>query len=350
MSNTEPSYPAAAAGEQTPPLGVDVHEMPTEQLGKPLFQDEVDQDSTAVLDVIPDAPATLPDETETSGSRFGIGAKIGASVALVALGAGAALGVNKLTSKHDSDPTAPNAKPVATAPVTPSASSAPSESASPTPTQSPSEVSKPTPASHQEQMNDDELATYISGLDRDPSQQAIDYSVEPVAVGSYTTEEAVTRLMNDWKIYWLSGKTSQSSDISQKLTPETVALGGQELNNIFGPEDAQGESDLVWEWITETREYLTLNMGYLTKENGYPEDGILSNDFDILSEKDLGDGKIEFLVRNTWRSNMSDLDSSIANRDIDSAEFSTDRYITISQFNGNYIIQNIVSRAAVATE
>lgn len=272
------------------------------------------------LIITPDTPAALVGLEKKTNTK-----KIMASIAGLGLAAGAAVfGYSQMGDGKEIKP----------------------RIEAPTSTPSSLNTESPTPSQSPENINPS-IDQYIDDLNRDPSNEAIAYSLQPVAVGEFSSREAAVRLMNDWKIYWLSGETSQSGDISQTETPESLATGTRQLDNIFGPEGVRDEDKLLWEWMTGTREYLTLNMGYLITENGYPEDGVLNNTFDIMSMKDLGNGEVEFLVRNEWSSNMGELDPSVATQDIDAIEFSTDRYITVGQHDGNYHITQIQSRAVV---
>ena len=188
---------------------------------------------------------------------------------------------------------------------------------------------------------------YLQTIDSQDIPQAVyDYSMQPVDTESHTPKQAVERLLQDWKVYWLGGDTSQSSDISQKESPESLARGEKQLATLFGPEEFRNEENLLWDWMTGTREYLTLNMEYLTTENGYSENATLNDNFKILSEKVQSDGTVEYLVENSWSSNMNELDPSVASKDIDMPNFTTNRFVTISEYEGNYYITQIRSEAA----
>lgn len=321
------------SGNLPPEQGQD---LPVQEFDNTSLQEAVDRG----LLPTPDSPAPLATTTIETTQPSQLRRKLAAAVALIAVGAGSALGISKLTSGNDHDPTTLNNQPVATATVEPTPEPTPTESVD-TPTETPE--TPVTPVEQEPTVITDE---YIATVDRDPSKAVIDYSLEPVSEAEFTPDEAVMRLLNDWKLYWLSGETSQSGDISEKETPASLATGAKQLDNIFGAEGVRDEDRLTWDWITGTREYLTLNMGYLITENGYPEDGTFNSKFDILSKKVLDTGEIEYLVKNTWNSNMSELDISVADRDVDATEFSTDRYITIDVRDGNFNIVEIRSRAA----
>lgn len=188
---------------------------------------------------------------------------------------------------------------------------------------------------------------YLQTINSQDIPQAVyDYSMQPVDIESHTPKQAVERLLQDWKIYWLSGDTSKSSDISQKESPESLARGEKQLAALFGPEEFRNEENLLWDWMTGTREYLTLNMEYLTTDNGYSENAKLNNDFKILSETKQSDGTVEYRVENSWSSNMNELDPSVASKDIDMPNFTTNRFVTIGEYDGNYYITQIRSEAA----
>ncbi|MDB5165240.1 MAG: hypothetical protein JWM00_130 [Candidatus Saccharibacteria bacterium] len=346
------------AVEKTRHAGIDGHELPLMDYDNTSLQEATDthftRDGELIIPENPsegfaEKPLTAEEQEhleqwrkkqakrnmQPTRNKKGAVVAIGSLVAGVVFGGGAL--VYKMTG--DNNNTEPQARSTAGAPTTVGSNpSAPIESTPSEVVNSPSQTPEYTGGITDE---------YVESVNRDPSDEVIAYSLEPVTTDKFSEREAVTRLLNDWKIYWLSGETSQSSDISQKETPESIAIGEQELNNLFGSEDVRDESNLLWEWMTGTREYLTANLGFFKVEYGYPEDGTFNSSFDILSEKSLYDGQVEFLVRNDWTSNMADLDPSIATQDTDADHFSTDRYITIGEFNGQYHITKIQSRAVV---
>lgn len=303
-------------------------ETPVNEFDNTPLTDAVEQG----LIITPDSPALLmPDKKSWFTDNKN---KVIVGLAGLSLAATAALGVS--LAKGDGVSAEPK-QPSVGAPIVPS--EAPSD-----PVQSSPVETTPSPSP---ETNIPVTDAYVESVNRDPSDEVIAYSLVPVEVGQFTEREAMMRLLNDWKVYWISGKTSQSSDISQTQTPESLALEVKQLDNIFGDENVRDESNLLWDWMTGTREYLTLNMGYLIPENGYPENGTFNSNFEILSIENVDGTKIEALVRNDWTSNMNTLDPRTATQDVDATSFSTDRYITIEPLDGVYHITKIQSRAVV---
>lgn len=189
---------------------------------------------------------------------------------------------------------------------------------------------------------------YIQSINRDPSPEAIEYSLQPVLVKDYTPEEATIRLLDDLKLYWMGGTPDYNVASPFAETPESQKLGEQQLNVIFGPENKrQGLAPItIDEWLHQTRGIISTDLDYLTKEgSGYPKDATFN--FTCTELEDMGsiEGRNTIKVLCQTSSNIHQLDSE-RTYDFSKNHISVRYNVTLDQHEGAYYIAVIDSDAA----